>query len=262
MRRCRASGLCSMRPDSSPLRSGTPYPPDLNPIEHAFAKPRVLLSAAAKRTVEALWQTLGPALDAFTPAFDAFTPAQCANYPGPRRLCFTSSGKALALQERRERAVQHPRRSPNGRLRSPAGRRGCCPCAPEGERALPVVDQLVTAADRTSRLALLDDRGARRHARQSRATRPRRRLRIPAPEGRRLTWPCRPPSGDQQRCSARLQPAMLVTPTRRAVTACSLLRRCSGFASGATGHSGEDQRDQNDQTIGGIDPERGDLGQS
>ena len=63
-----------MRPNSSPLRSGTPYPPDLNPVEHAFAKRRVLLSAAAKRTVEALWQTLGPALD-------AFTSAQSANYP-------------------------------------------------------------------------------------------------------------------------------------------------------------------------------------
>ena len=50
-----------------------PYSPDLNPIELAFAKLKALLRAAARRTVEALWQTLGHALD-------AFTPAECAHY--------------------------------------------------------------------------------------------------------------------------------------------------------------------------------------
>jgi anaerobic selenocysteine-containing dehydrogenase len=51
-------------------------------------------------------------------------------------------------------------------------------CPPDGERALPPVDQLVAAADREPRSALLDDRGARRHARQSRPARPGRRLRL------------------------------------------------------------------------------------
>jgi transposase len=55
------------------LRYLPPYSPDLNPIEHAFAKLKALLRAAARRTVEALWQTLGHALD-------AFTPAECAHY--------------------------------------------------------------------------------------------------------------------------------------------------------------------------------------
>src|SRR5918992_720309 len=49
------------------------YSPDLNPIELAFAKLKALLRAAARRTVEVLWQTLGHALD-------AFTPAECAHY--------------------------------------------------------------------------------------------------------------------------------------------------------------------------------------
>jgi chemotaxis protein histidine kinase CheA len=40
--------------------------PDLNPIEHAFATLKALLRAAAARTVEALWHTIGQLLDAFT----------------------------------------------------------------------------------------------------------------------------------------------------------------------------------------------------
>ena len=55
------------------LRYLPPYSPDLNPIEHAFAKLKALLRAAARRTVAALWQTLGHTLD-------AFTPAECAQY--------------------------------------------------------------------------------------------------------------------------------------------------------------------------------------
>jgi transposase len=50
-----------------------PYSPDLNPIELAFAKLKALLRAAARRTVDALWQTIGHAID-------AFTPTECARY--------------------------------------------------------------------------------------------------------------------------------------------------------------------------------------
>ena len=50
-----------------------PYSPDLNPIELAFAKLKALLRAAARRTVDALWQAIGHALD-------AFTPTECAHY--------------------------------------------------------------------------------------------------------------------------------------------------------------------------------------
>jgi transposase len=50
-----------------------PYSPDLNPIEHAFAKLKALLRTAASRAVAALWQAIGHALD-------AFTPAECAHY--------------------------------------------------------------------------------------------------------------------------------------------------------------------------------------
>jgi len=50
-----------------------PYSPDLNPIEHAFAKFKWLLKSAAERTVEALWHTCGQLLD-------KFTPTECRNY--------------------------------------------------------------------------------------------------------------------------------------------------------------------------------------
>jgi transposase len=50
-----------------------PYSPDLNPIELAFAKLKALLRTAAGRTIAALWQVIGHALD-------AFTPAECAHY--------------------------------------------------------------------------------------------------------------------------------------------------------------------------------------
>jgi|SRR5208282_3000563 len=49
------------------------HSPDLNPIEQAFAKLKTLLRAAAKRTVEDLWNALGETLD-------RFSPAECANY--------------------------------------------------------------------------------------------------------------------------------------------------------------------------------------
>ena len=50
-----------------------PYSPDLNPIEMLFSKLKTLLRKAERRTREALWQTIGDLLD-------AFTPDECANY--------------------------------------------------------------------------------------------------------------------------------------------------------------------------------------
>ncbi len=50
-----------------------PYSPDLNPIEMAFAKLKALLRKAAERTVDALCDISGQALD-------TFTPQECVNY--------------------------------------------------------------------------------------------------------------------------------------------------------------------------------------
>lgn len=50
-----------------------PYSPDLNPIEMLFSKLKTLLRKAGRRTRDALWQTIGDLLD-------AFTPNECANY--------------------------------------------------------------------------------------------------------------------------------------------------------------------------------------
>ena len=49
------------------------YSPDLNPIEQLFAKLKALLRKAAARTQDALWETIGTSLE-------AFTPAECKNY--------------------------------------------------------------------------------------------------------------------------------------------------------------------------------------
>lgn len=43
-----------------------PYSPDLNPIELAFSKLRRLLRSLATRTIDALWQACGTALQAFS----------------------------------------------------------------------------------------------------------------------------------------------------------------------------------------------------
>jgi transposase len=51
----------------------SPYSPDLNPIEQVFAKLKLLLQKAAKRSVEATWKCIGQLLD-------AFPPNECANY--------------------------------------------------------------------------------------------------------------------------------------------------------------------------------------
>ncbi len=50
-----------------------PYSPDLNPIEQLFAKLKALLRKAAARTKDALWDTIGQALD-------TFSEAECRNY--------------------------------------------------------------------------------------------------------------------------------------------------------------------------------------
>ena len=50
-----------------------PYSPDLNPIEMVFAKLKALLRKAAERTMGALWDRIGLALN-------AFTPDECSNY--------------------------------------------------------------------------------------------------------------------------------------------------------------------------------------
>ena len=43
-----------------------PYSPDLNPIEMAFSKLKVLIRKAAARTYDALWKTVGHVCDLFT----------------------------------------------------------------------------------------------------------------------------------------------------------------------------------------------------
>ena len=55
-----------------------PYSPDFNPIENAFAKLKALLRKAAPRTINALWEAIGVAID-------AFTLQECAGY-------FTAAG--------------------------------------------------------------------------------------------------------------------------------------------------------------------------
>ncbi len=55
------------------LRYLSPYSPDLNPIEMAFAKFKALLRKAAARSVEDLWRGIASARD-------AFTPDECQNY--------------------------------------------------------------------------------------------------------------------------------------------------------------------------------------
>jgi transposase len=49
------------------------YPPDLNPIEQAFAKLKAHLRKAEARTFDALWRTVGDICD-------LFEPNECWNY--------------------------------------------------------------------------------------------------------------------------------------------------------------------------------------
>jgi transposase len=50
-----------------------PYSPDLNPIEQVFAKLKGILRTVATRTVDALWDAIGAALD-------DFSAVECSNY--------------------------------------------------------------------------------------------------------------------------------------------------------------------------------------
>ena len=49
------------------------YSPDLNPIEQLFAKFKHWLRKAVKRTIETVYNAIGPILD-------TVTPTECANY--------------------------------------------------------------------------------------------------------------------------------------------------------------------------------------
>jgi transposase len=49
------------------------YSPDLDPIEQAFSKLKNILRKMARRTVDALWDAIGIALD-------GFSPEECFNY--------------------------------------------------------------------------------------------------------------------------------------------------------------------------------------
>lgn len=50
-----------------------PYSPDLNPIENAFSKLKRQVRSAAQRTIEGLWDAIGPLLR-------TFKKSECANY--------------------------------------------------------------------------------------------------------------------------------------------------------------------------------------
>jgi hypothetical protein len=63
-----------------------PYSPDLNPDRASLRQTQGAAAHRRQPHVAALWQAIG---------HDAFTPAECAHYLA-RRLCSTSSGKALA----------------------------------------------------------------------------------------------------------------------------------------------------------------------
>ncbi len=51
----------------------SPYSPDFNPIEQAFAKLKALLRKAATRTVDDLWQAIAETIE-------LFPPEECANF--------------------------------------------------------------------------------------------------------------------------------------------------------------------------------------
>lgn len=58
-----------------------PYSPDFNPIEKAFSKLKALLRARAKRTVEALWDTVGEIVTLFKPQESANYFKACGHDP-------------------------------------------------------------------------------------------------------------------------------------------------------------------------------------
>lgn len=72
----------AIRRRGAEVRYLPPYSPDLNPIENAFSKLKHLLRSAGERTVEALWSTVGRALDHF-PAAECLRYIRHAGY-GPQ----------------------------------------------------------------------------------------------------------------------------------------------------------------------------------
>ena len=57
------------------------YSPDLNPIEQVFAKLKALLRKVARRTLPALWKTIGELLERFKPD-ECNHYVRRAGYPG------------------------------------------------------------------------------------------------------------------------------------------------------------------------------------
>ena len=64
---------CAIRAADAHLFFLPKYSPDLNPIEQFFAKLKHWLRKAAKRTIEAVYNAIGPILE-------TVTSAECANY--------------------------------------------------------------------------------------------------------------------------------------------------------------------------------------
>ena len=70
----KVAGVCkAIRAVGASLLYLPAYSPDLNPIEQFFAKLKALLRKAAARTRDALWDTIGTLLG-------AFTPTECQSY--------------------------------------------------------------------------------------------------------------------------------------------------------------------------------------
>ncbi len=64
--------------------------PDLNPIDHVFAKLKTLLRKTDPRTVEQTWRDIGALLD-------RFTAEECANYPFRRESLFSIPPAGIVL---------------------------------------------------------------------------------------------------------------------------------------------------------------------
>ncbi len=50
-----------------------PHSPDFNPIEYAFSKLKAMLTKAAERTIDGLWDRIGSLIP-------TFTTQECADY--------------------------------------------------------------------------------------------------------------------------------------------------------------------------------------
>ena len=70
-----------------------PYSPDFNPIENAFSKLKALLRKAAERTVDALWDTIGALIP-------AFTATECATFLQPLDMNRINANPLLRCQNR------------------------------------------------------------------------------------------------------------------------------------------------------------------